>query len=93
MNHHHTSFVPVVDLMSRRNAILPERSEIVKQMARSLVAGVLGGGCLNLGEDTDVIQTIRCALPQYRSRVILDHLDDALEECKQTLIAAAMSEG
>lgn len=88
MIHHHTSFVPFDRLMT---SALPPNAEIIKQMARSLVACVIGDG-LDLGDDIDVIECIRNACPQYRCRQILDHLDDALLEARQILIAASMTE-
>jgi hypothetical protein len=91
MNHHHAPVASVADLLSRRKEN-PERSEIVDMMSRCLVVAVVVAQ-LDLGDDVDVIETIRSALPQFRCRVILDHMDDALLSAKQALIAAAMMEG
>ena len=91
MNHHHTPIASVESLLSRRKE-KPERSEIIDMMSRCLVVAVIVAQ-LDLGDDVDVIETIRSALPQFRCRVILDHLDDALTAAKQSLIAVAMTEG
>lgn len=91
MNHHHTSFVPVADLMSRRD-VLEGPSEIVKEMAECLAAGVMFAK-LDLDDDIDVIEAIRAGLPHYRWKMFKNHIDDAIAECRQILNATAMTEG
>ena len=91
MNHHHTPVASVSSLLSRHKEN-PSRAEIVDMMSRCLVVAVCVAQ-LDLDDDVDVIETIRSALPQFRCRVILDHLDDALLSAKQSLIAVAMTAG
>jgi hypothetical protein len=67
------------------------RDCLVREMADHLVAAVHGG--LDTSNDQDVIAYLYNAPQRYHHRLILDHFDDAMAECKQTLIAAEMSEG
>ena len=66
------------------------RSATVKEMAEHLVAAILHGG-LDTSNDVDVIECLRCAPPRYHYRKVLDHMDVAMVEAKQILIAAEMS--
>lgn len=66
-----------------------ESARIVDQMAMHLVAGVTGG--LDLKCECDVIQYLRETPERYRWNTIHRHLDAALYEARQTLIAAQMS--
>lgn len=67
-----------------------DRAATVKQMAEHLVAGILHGS-LDTSSEIDVIEYLLDAPDMYHSRTILDHLDDALLEAKQILIAVEMS--
>ena len=67
------------------------RDEIVKSMAEHLVAAILTDG-LDTSRDIDVIETLLNTPERYQSRVVLNHLDDALLEANQILIAREMSE-
>lgn len=63
---------------------------LVREMAEHLVAAVHGG--LDTSNDRDVIAYLYNAPQRYHHRLILDHFDSAMAECKQILIAAEMSE-
>jgi hypothetical protein len=75
----------------RRPIEAMSREEIVKNMANHLYAGRTGG--LDLRSEIDVIDYLWRTPEQYHHRVILDHLDDALVECQQMIVAAEMSHG
>jgi hypothetical protein len=66
------------------------RDALVREMSDHLVAGVYGG--LNTANAQDVISYLWHAPQRYHHRLVLDHMDAALYLCKQTLIAAEMSE-
>lgn len=66
------------------------RDVVVREMAGHLVAAVHGG--LDTSCDQDVIAYLYNAPQRYHHRLILDHMDSALLEAKQILIAAEMSE-
>ena len=68
------------------------RDEIVKNMAEHLVAAIIHGG-LDADSDIDVIQCLMNTPERYQSRVVLNHMDDALAEADQMIIAREMSEG
>lgn len=65
------------------------RDEIVKTMADHLYAGMCGG--LDLLSDIDVIDYLWRTPDRFHHRVILDHLDDALVECRQIMVGVEMS--
>jgi hypothetical protein len=67
------------------------RDDIVKRMAEHLVAAILHDG-LNTSSDVDVITTLYNTPERFPSRVVLDHMDDAMHEAKQTLIAREMGD-
>ena len=67
------------------------RDEIVKSMAEHLIAAILHDR-LDTSSDIDVIQCLLDTPERYQSRVVLNHVDDALLEAKQILIAREMSE-
>jgi hypothetical protein len=69
---------------------LPARADTVKQMAEHLVAAILHDR-LDTSSDIDVIECLRNAPERYHARTVLDHMDDAMLEAKQTLIAMEMS--
>lgn len=71
---------------------LAHREEVVKCMSQHLVAAVLHDG-LNTASDIDVIQCLLNTPERFQSRVVLNHLDDALFECKQILIAKEIGAG
>jgi hypothetical protein len=62
------------------------RDEIVDVMAAHLVAAILHAG-LDTSSDIEVIQCLLNTPERFQSRVVLNHLDDALYAAKQTLIA------
>lgn len=64
---------------------------LVREMADTLVAGIYGG--LNTADDIAVISYLWNAPQRYHHRLVLDNLDRALYEAKQTMIAAEMSVG
>lgn len=68
------------------------REEIVKTMAEHLVAAILHDS-LDTSSDIDVIQTLLNTPERFQSRVVLNHMDDALAEAKQILIAREISDG
>jgi hypothetical protein len=48
-------------------------------------------GRIDTSSDIDVIECLRNAPERYHARTVLDHMDDAMLEAKQTLIAMEMS--
>ena len=87
MNKHVSSLVPF-----RRPLEALSRDEIVKSMSEHLVAAILHDR-LDTSSDIDVIDCLLRTPERYQSRVVLNHLDDALLEAKQTLIAMEISAG
>lgn len=73
----------------RERSHADERERLVAEMATHLVAGILGG--LNSANDIDVIDYLWRCEQRYPSRVILNHVDGAMYEAKQQLIAMEMS--
>jgi len=67
------------------------RDQIVDVMAGYLVAAILTDG-LDTSSDVDVISCLMNTPERFQSRVVLNHMDDALAEAKQTLIAKEMGE-
>jgi hypothetical protein len=86
MNQHVASIVPF-----RKPLEALRRDEIVDCMASHLVAAILHAG-LDTSSDIDVIQTLLNTPERFQSRIVLNHLDDALAEAKQQLIAREMGE-
>lgn len=68
------------------------RDDIVKTMADHLVAAILHAS-LDTSSDIDVIQCLLDTPERFQSRVVLNHIDDALAAAKQILVAREMSEG
>jgi len=68
-----------------------DRSEIVNCMAGHLVAAILHDA-LDTSSDIEVIQTLLNTPERFQSRVVLNHLDDALYLAKQILIAREISQ-
>jgi hypothetical protein len=62
------------------------RDEIVDCMAAHLVAAILHDH-LDTSKDQDVIATLLNTPERFQSRVVLNHMDDALYEAKQIIIA------
>jgi hypothetical protein len=87
MNKHVASVVPF-----RRPLESMDRDDIVKIMARHLVAAILHNS-LDTSSDIDVIQCLLDTPERFQSRIVLNHMDDAKIEADQMLIAAEMSEG
>ena len=77
--------------MRRQKVPFASHDDLIKEMADHIVAGVAGGLCTS--NDRDVIACLWNAPQRYHHRLILDHLDAALFEAKQILIAAEMSDG
>ncbi len=75
---------------ARISAEPEDRENLVKEMANHLVAGILNG--LDSSNDIDVIDYLWKTPERYQSRVILNHLDSAMYEAKQTLLAMEMSQ-
>ncbi len=69
-----------------RAVSLLDRDDIVKRMAEHLVAAILHDA-LDTSSDIDVIQCLLDTPDRFQSRVVLNHMDDALFEAKQVLIA------
>jgi len=67
------------------------RDEIVDIMASHLIAAIMHDG-LDTSSDIDVIQTLLNTPERFQSRVVLNHLDEAVVEAKQILIARDMGE-
>lgn len=65
------------------------REAIVKSMAEHLAAAVIADR-LDISNDIDVIDTLWRTPEQWQSRVILNHFDDAVFECRQILVAQSM---
>ena len=87
MNQHVATVVPF-----RRPLEAMDRAEIVQNMAEHLVAAILHDR-LDTSSDIDVIECLLHTPERYQSRVVLNHMDDALADAKQTLIAMEISEG
>lgn len=68
-----------------------EREALVSQMATHLLAGVTAG--LDLSSDFDVIKYLQDTPERYRALVITSHMDDAIYEARQTIIAAIIGRG
>lgn len=88
MNKHMTNVVPMRTLPAAPLSS-PTREALIQEMANHLYAGVLGG--LNTANDQDIISYLWNAPQQYHHRLVLDHMDAALYQAKQMLIAAEMS--
>lgn len=67
------------------------RDELVDIMAAHLVAAILHDG-LDTSSDIEIIECLLNTHERFQSRVVLDHLDDAMTEAKQQLIAMEMSQ-
>ncbi|MDB5550638.1 MAG: hypothetical protein JWL86_622 [Rhizobium sp.] len=67
-----------------------DRAATVKQMAEHLVAAILHDS-LDTSSDVDVIECLRTTPELYHYRIVLDHMDDAMAEAKQTLVAMEIS--
>lgn len=76
----------------RRPLEAMDRSEIVRIMAGYLVAEIMHNS-LDTSRDQDVIQALLNTPERFQSRVVLNHMDEALAEAKQILIAREISEG
>lgn len=68
------------------------RDEIVTIMAGYLVAEIMHNA-LDVQRDQDVITTLLNTPERFQSRVVLNHMDDAVAEAKQILIMKEMGEG
>jgi hypothetical protein len=68
------------------------RDEIVDCMASHLVAAILFDG-LDTSSDIEVIDCLLNTPERFQSRVVLNHIEDALAEAKQILIAREIGEG
>jgi hypothetical protein len=66
------------------------RSEIIGIMAAHLVAGMMNG--LNVSSDIDVIQYLLDTPERFQSRVVLNHMDDALRSAREILVAMNMGD-
>jgi hypothetical protein len=62
------------------------RDEIVSIMASHLVAAILHDG-LDTSSDVDIIQTLIDTPERFQSRVVLNHMDEALAMAKHIVIA------
>lgn len=67
------------------------RDQIIDCMASHLVAAILTDG-LDTSSDVDVISCLMNTPERYQSRVVLNHMDDAMAEAKQILIAKEIGE-
>ena len=81
MNQHVATVVPF-----RRSLAGLDRDDIVKIMAEHLVAAILHDA-LDTSRDRDVIQCLLDTPDRFNHRVVLDHIDSAMYEAKQMLIA------
>lgn len=81
MNQHVATVVPF-----RKPLQDLRRDEIVDCMAMHLVAAILHDG-LDTSNDIDVIDCLLNTHERFQSRIVLNHLDDALYAAKQILIA------
>lgn len=66
--------------------VLPERETLIHDMAMHLIAGMTEG--LDLSSDFDVIRYLKNTTEAYRASVITSHMDEAIYEARQTVIAA-----
>jgi hypothetical protein len=82
---------PTIIPFHRRPLESLRRDEIVDCMASHLVAAILHDG-LDTSNDIDVIQCLLDTPERFQSRIVLDHMDDAMAEAKQTLIAREIGE-
>lgn len=67
------------------------RDEIVDIMAGYLVAEIMHNA-LDTTRDQDVIAALLNTPERFQSRVVLNHMDDALAEAKQILIMKEMGD-
>lgn len=67
------------------------RDEIVDMMAMHLVAAILHDG-LDTARDQDVIECLLNTPERFQWRVVHNHMDDAVAEAKQILIAKEMGD-
>jgi hypothetical protein len=86
MNKHVANVVPF-----RKPLEAFRRDELVDIMASHLVAAILHDD-LDTSSDIDVIQCLLNTPDRFQSRVVLDHLDDALFAAKQILIAKELGD-
>jgi len=85
--------------MMNQNVVTPFRRpidglagwEIEKIMAAHLVAAILHDG-LDSSSDIDVISCLLNTPDRFHHRVVLDHMDSAMAEAKQILIAKEIGE-
>lgn len=66
---------------------ITDRERVVQEMAMHLIAGMTVG--LDLSSDFDVIRYLKNCTPQcYRVKVITAHMDAAIYEARQIVIAS-----
>jgi hypothetical protein len=70
---------------------LVSREATVQQMASHLLAGITAG--LDLSSDFDVIRYLTNTPERYRAAVVSSHMDAAIYEARQVLVAATMGRG
>lgn len=70
---------------------LANREEVIRCMAEHLVAGIMGG--LNTSCDYQVIEYLLNTPERFQSRVVLNHMDDAMYVAKMTLVTAELCGG
>lgn len=64
----------------------PDRRTVNRRPVPQTPAAILHAS-LDTSSDIDVIQTLLDTPERFQSRIVLDHMDDALYEAKQILIA------
>jgi hypothetical protein len=89
MNQHVTTAGTVLPFRRPLEAL--RRDEIVDIMASHLVAAILHDA-LDTSRDQDVIECLLNTPDRFQSRVVLNHMDDALAEAKQVLISREMGD-
>lgn len=66
-----------------------DRDALVMCMAEHLVSAILHDG-MDTSNDSDVIMVLFNTPERFQSRIILNHMDDAMYEAKQLLIQREM---
>ncbi|MGY3607630.1 MULTISPECIES: hypothetical protein [unclassified Bradyrhizobium] len=65
------------------------RADIIKQMADHILAGITVG--LDVTSDYDVIRYLKNTPEAYPAKVITAHMDEAIYQARQTLVAAMIA--
>lgn len=86
----HIATINGVHMLPEERQQIIAREDIVQEMARHLLAGITEG--LDLSSDFDVIRYLKSTPEAYRARVITSHMDAAIYEARQVLVAAIVGQ-